>query len=240
MTDSAHVAIRPLERRDPPMLGAVMIHGRLASSDAGVIYAGQLVDQQVVVVTLTDGAESDSFGRARFDLAVQSVAEGASTDVLASDRAADVSPWVAFAVVEDWDGALTAAHGTLAAVTLADVEAVGTVQGPGFRPHWYRRRGVGRWRLWPLPWPSALTAAGRWTMLAAFGLMLTIAALALWLTTLVFQHQPTPPPPNPRVSRNQVPPPPPVSLPKPSTAPPSSGGTGSHGPPASGGEPSIM
>jgi len=203
------------------------------------VYAGQLLDQQVVVVTLTDGAETDSFARARFELAVQAEIDDDPASLIAADRATDVSPWVAFAAGDDWEGAIGMANRVLAPVILADVEPVGVVQGPQFRPHWYQRRGVGRWRLWPLPWPGALTAAGRWTFVAAFGLMLAIAALALWITTLVFHNQPTPPPPRPRVTRTQLPPPP-VTLPTTSTLPPPTGGSGS---PSSGSgrpEPSIM
>jgi hypothetical protein len=240
MTDTtARVVVHPLERRDPPMLGAVLIHGRLAASDAGVVYAGQLIDQLVVVVALTDGAETDSFGRARFDLAVQAVIDDRTGDVVAADRDADVAPWVALASTDDWGEALGVAGRVLAPVTLTDVAPIGAVRGPDFRPHWYQRRGIGRWRLWPLPWPRDLNAAGRWTFVAAFGLMLVIAALALWIATLVFHSQPVPPPPPPRRTRI-VPSPPPITLPNP-TSPIPSQGTGPTGPPSPGSpEPTIM
>ena len=210
--------LRPLERRDPPMLGDVMLEGRLADSDAGVVFAGQLVDQPVAVVMLSEGAEADSYARARFDKAVGALhAAGRGDEIVASDRELEVAPWVALASGEPsgdrWSRPLATSNALLAAVTLQDVHPVGQQVGPSFRPHWYRRNGVGRWRLWPIPWPATLTTAGRWTFIASFALMVAIAALALWIVTRIFEDQP--PPPTPTVTRN-VPPPPPMTLPSPS------------------------
>ncbi|MBA2558705.1 MAG: hypothetical protein H0V07_02260 [Propionibacteriales bacterium] len=203
MAGDSHVVVQPLQRRDPPMLGDVMIRGRLATSDAGIVYAGQLVDQQVAVVVLNQGAETDSFGRARFGTAVAALVDDGV--VVASDSSADIAPWVAVRAAT-WGDALAMAQRVLAPVTLDEVAPVGIVCGPDFRPHWYRRRGVGRLRVWPLPWPSVLSSAGRWTVVAAFGLMVAIAAIALWIATLVFDTQPpAPPPPTPAPITRPVP-----------------------------------
>jgi hypothetical protein len=100
---------------------------------------------------------------------------------------------------------------------LRDVAPAGEVRGPDFRPHWYRRRGAGRWRVWPLPWPTSLNTAGRWTFVAAFALMVAIASLALWIAVLIYHTQP--PAPRPQVNRTSVPPPAPMTLPKPTNGP---------------------
>lgn len=239
MTLGQHLTVHPLERRDPPMLGAVMIRGRLTSSDAGVVYAGQLIDEPVAVVMLSEGAEADSFARARFEAAAQTLVDEGACDVAALDRDADVSPWVALAAGNTWTEALDACRRLLAAATLDDVVPVGDARGPDFRPHWYRRRGVGRWRVWPLPWPGALGSAGRWTFVAAFVLMIAIAALALWIAIRIFETQPPAPPP-PQITRTP-PPPPPMTLPKPSTSVPAnpSNGPTQSAPQSTGGATSI-
>jgi hypothetical protein len=223
MTQRPQVQMQPLQRGDPPMLGDVMLRGRLGSCDAGVVFAGQLVDEPVAVVMLSEGAEGDSFARARFEAAGAALAEreadgGDHAGVLAFDRDAEVSPWFAIAAGEAWADGVGVSRSLLAAATLEDVAPVGEVRGPDFRPHWYRRRGVGRWRMWPLPWPTSLTSAGRWTFVAAFALMVAIASVALWIAVLIFQAQPPAPRP-PHVSRTSLPPPAPMTLPRPSAKP---------------------
>jgi hypothetical protein len=223
MTQLSQGRVQPLERGDPPMLGDVLLRGRLSSSDAGVVYAGQLVDEPVAVVLLSDGAEIDSFARARFEAAGEALADEATSDgepgtVLASERDEDVAPWFAIATGDAWSGGLDASRRLLDAVVLRDVASVGEVRGPDFRPHWFRRSGAGRWRVWPLPWPSSLDAAGRWTFVAAFALMTAIASVALWIAVLIYHTQPPAPHP-PQVSRTSVPPPAPMTLPKPSNGP---------------------
>jgi hypothetical protein len=217
------------------MLGDVMLRGRLASSDGGVVFAGQLVDEPVAVVMLSEGAQADSFARARFEQAGAALSDAEPGGVLASERDAEVAPWFAVPAGEGWAGGIGRSESLLAAVTLADVTPVGQVNGPEFRPHWFRSRGAGRWRIWPLPWPGSLTAAARWTVVAAFGLMVAIASLALWIAVLIFHTQPPAPRP-PQVNRTTLPPPAPMTLPKPphkpapapghSTPPPTSRGTG--------------
>lgn len=201
------------------MLGDVVIRGRLVTTDAGVVFAGRLVDQLVAVVMLSGGAETDSFARARFEAAAQALFDDGNGDVVAIDCNADIAPWVAILVRDGWSEVLGIAQRLLAPVTLRDVAPVGAVHGPDFRPYWYARRGIGRWRVWPLPWPDVLGPAGRWTFVAAFGLVLAIAALALWIATRVFDTQPPAPQP-PQVTRT-VPLPPPVTLPQPSSPLPS-------------------
>jgi hypothetical protein len=200
------------------MLGNVMLRGRLETSDAGVVFAGQLVDEPVVVVMLSEGAEADSFARARFEAAGAALVDESPDDVLGSDREPEVAPWFAIATGDGWAEGVGRSRSLLAAVTLDDVAPVGEVSGPGFRPHWFQRRGVGRWRLWPLPWPASLTAAARWTFVAAFALMVAIASVALWIAVLIFHTQPPAPRP-PQVNRTTLPPPAPLTLPKPSARP---------------------
>jgi hypothetical protein len=223
MTKRPQNQVQPLQRGDPPMLGDVLLRGRLGSSDAGVVFAGQLVDQPVAVVMLSEGAETDSFARARFEAAGQALvaavdADDDTGDVLAFEGSADVAPWFAFAAGDAWADGVGVSRSLLAAATLEDVGPVGEVSGPDFRPHWYQRRGIGRWRVWPLPWPTSLTSAGRWTFVAAFALMVAIASMALWIAVLIFNTQPPAPRPT-QVSPTTLPPPAPMTLPRPTIKP---------------------
>ncbi len=224
------VRVSALTRRDPPALGAVTISGRLESNDAGVVYAGEHGEQAVVVVLLGEGAEADSYGRKRFHDALNELLDRDPDQVVLFDDDVDIAPWVALRA-DNWDEGLTAGNALLAPVTLTHVEHVGTATGPDFRPHWFRRDGTGRWRLWPLPWPRSLTQSGWWTFAAAFALIVAIAALALWIAIKIFENSPTPqqgpgpaPGPNP-------PPQPSTSGPTTTTPGPRPGPTG---PPATG------
>ena len=245
MTDDRSFAVQPLKPGDPPMVGKVVIRGRLTASDSGIVYAGRLVDQPVTVVILTAGAEADSFGRARFESAVDDLREAAPTVVLASDTDREVAPWVAI-TADTWATGVQSAAALLAPVTLADRPPSGEVSGPGFRPHWARRTGVGRWRLWPLPWPSQLRSAAAWTMIAALALVLAIATIALWIAVRIFDNQPVPqPPPGQRTNPFTQPVPPPISTSP--TTPPNSGGpstpsspSGQPTAPGSGGQPTSV
>lgn len=212
------VTLSPLLRRDPPRVGSIVLVGRLDSHDAGLTYAGRLepaasspspADESVetgrlvaeesspgsgiTVVMLTAGAETDSYARARFRVAIADLADDQPGAVVGYEDEEDLSPWVAFSTTS-WSEGRCIAERLLSAVTLEDQPPIGTVQGPPFRPHWWERVHVGRWRLWPLPWPSSLSAAGRWTFLASFAVICALAALALWIAVLVFQHQPPPAP----------------------------------------------
>ncbi len=231
-------SVAPLQTRDPRTLGGVRLVGRLSATDTGIVYAGQLNGQQVAVAMLTEGAELDSYARARFLQARYSLAA-----VPASDADLDIAPWVAVPAGTGRDG-LAAATAVLAPVSLEHVPPVGNRQGPEFRPHWTRRGGVGRWRIWPLPWPDSLAAASRWTYVASFALVLAIAAIALLIAVRIFQNQaPAPPGPGP----GPVPLPTPVSpSPSPSGTPsptptptPSPGGTVGPGPTVTGAPPIV-
>ena len=213
----------PLRRGDPPGLGDITLTGRLGEHDAGIVYDGSSDGERVVVVMLTAGAETDSYARARFAESVDEVAQGAPEAVVALETDPEVAPWVALTVDGD-EGGQQAAARLLAAVTLEDRPVVGRAQGPQFRPHWYRRDGAGRWRLWPLPWPLSLTSAGRWTFVASFLLVLAIATLALWIAVLVFRNQ-APPPPGPGPGPGPVPPPT-IPSPTPTPTPPTTPGPG--------------
>ena len=241
----------PLRRGDPPGVGDIQLTGRLGQHDAGIVYDGSRDGERVVVVLLTAGAENDSYARARFGESLDSLQVEWPGTVVARETDPEVAPWAALAVegardTEDTGapaghhhGGEQAARRLLTAVSLEDRPPVGRVDGPQFRPHWYRRDGAGRWRLWPLPWPVRLSSAGRWTFVASFLLVLAIATLALWIAVQIFRDQ-APPPPGPGPGPGPVPPPtspsptptptPPTS-PGPQPTPTGPTGTGSPAPP---------
>jgi hypothetical protein len=225
----AAVAVSPLQRRDPRALGGVELTGRLGATDAGIVYSGQLDGQRVAVVLLTEGAEGDSYARARFEESRQRLSGSSLSSVVAADADVDIAPWVAVAA-NTWEEGLVSAASLLAPVTLEHLPPVGPPEGPEFRPHWTARRGVGRWRVWPLPWPMTTSTASRWTFVAAFALVLAIASIALLIALRLFENQaPAPPGPGPG----------PVPLPTPSSpsSPSPNSPSPSTGPPTSGGEP---
>jgi hypothetical protein len=225
--------VMPLLNSDPPRLGDISLSGRLEVTDSGIVYAGVLADQPVAVAMLTRGAETDSYARARFHDAVRD-ARLAGTDaaVVAGEDEPEISPWVAVRA-DSWDDGAKLAGALLAPVALEHVAPVGTMRGPGFRPHWFDRPGPGRWRVWPLPWPSALSAAGRWTYVASFALVLAISSVALFIAIKLFENQPpapvNPPYPTPGLPTPSVSPPTPspsTGTPSPSPHPPGGSGNG--------------
>lgn len=224
MADGQHGSrVTALRRLDPPALGVVTLTGRLESTDSGCLYAGTLGDDQVVVVLLSDGAETDSYARKRFHDALAQLQADEPDRVAQFDDDIDIAPWVAVKA-DGWDAAVSQARALLAPVALENVEQLGHVTGPEFRPHWFRRDGAGRWRLWPLPWPRSLTQAGWWTFVASFALILAIATLALWISIKIFEDQPRPQPgPGPGPGPN---PPPRSSSPSPSTTGPTTSNPG--------------
>lgn len=218
--------VSPLRREDPPTLGEAVLAGRLEVTDAGIVYAATLRDQPVAVALLVAGAETDSFARARFlDSIDESRADAATSAILAAGDEPDVAPWAAVSA-PSWDDGVKAAGALLAPVTLDGHDPVGTVRGPGFRPHWVDRLRPGRWRAWPLPWPSALSAAGRWTFLVSFALVLAIASIALFIAVKLFENQPPAPvgPPFPAPSL-PTPTPSPTPTPTPTSPPPPASGS---------------
>jgi len=238
--DHPDVPLLPLERRDPPALGGIQLTGRLASTDSGVVYAGRTGGRAVAVAVLTEGAERDSYARARFQQAADAVSADGSDGVVATDADVDIAPWVAVRA-DTWQDGLSAARALLAPVSLENLPDFGEPAGPVFRPHWAERSRVGRWRLWPLPWPATLTAASRWTYLAAFALVLTIAAIALWIAVKIFEDQPpVPPRPGPGPIPLPTPTSPPTSGPEsPFPTPSSPPTTGPGGPTGTGGTPTA-
>jgi hypothetical protein len=225
----AAVSVSALHRRDPRVLGGVELTGRLEATDTGIVYAGHFEGRSVAVVMLTEGAELDSYARSRFEETRQRLNGSPASSVVAADTDVDIAPWIAVSAAT-WDEGLARATALLAPVTLEHLAPVGAPTGPEFRPHWTARRGVGRWRIWPLPWPATSDAANRWTFVAAFALVLAIAALALLIAVKLFQYKaPAPPGPGPG----------PVPLPTPAspTSPSPSSHLPSTGPPTSGGEP---
>lgn len=239
MTDNeleAHLS--PLQRHDPTALGGIELSGRLSSTDSGVIFAGRCGGRPVTVAMLNDGAERDPYARARFRKAAEAVVADGGSPVVAADSAVDIAPWVAVRA-DSWATGLSTARALLAPVGLEDISPVGAPAGPMFRPHWFHQRGTGRWRMWPLPWPSPLTAASRWTFVAAFALVLAIAAIALWIAVKVFEDQP-PVPPGPGPGPLPLPTPTsplptspstPLPTPTPTTGPGSPGGGSGTTPP---------
>jgi hypothetical protein len=206
--------LMPLGRQDPPVLGDVVVIGRLDETTSGVVYAGLVGQHRVAVALLAAGAETDSFARARFvDAVTQARADG---DVVAFEDDPEVAPWVALRA-RSWEHGIGAARAVLAPVTLEHLPPLGRICGPRFGPHWFRGPHRGRWRVWPLPWPTSLTSAGRWTYLAAFALILAIATVALFIAVNLFKNQP--PAPSPGPGPGPIGPTPPAASPRPSPTP---------------------
>ncbi len=220
----------PLRRSDPPSLGGVVLTGRLSEDDSAVLFAGQCAGDPVVVVMLTDGANGDPYARARFAEAIATRRDADTHSVVETDDDPEFAAWVAVRA-DSYTAGLTSAQAVVSAVTVADRPPVGTTRGPEFRPHWFRRRGLGRWRLWPLPWPRTWNRAGLWTFLASFALVLAIALSALLIAIKVLPPPPPPTGPTPTVTNPLVSPP--TNAPSPSTGPPTTG-PGSTEPPATG------
>lgn len=229
MTETIQATVTPLQPGDPPMVGQVLLRGRLGSSDAGIVYAGQLVDDPVAIVILTAGAETDSFGRARFEQAVRCLEADDPDAVLDRDVDREVASWAVLAA-PSWTAGLATATQLLEPVTLADVASVGVARGPVYRPHWYERIGVGRWRIWPLPWPIDIRSAARWTMVAALALVVAIASLALFIVVQIFRHNVVPNGPGPSGNPLTNPVPPPITVPSVPTTPRTTPGQPPGGP----------
>lgn len=194
MTETAFGAgSSPLLASDPPRLGGVTLTGRLTSADAGVVYCGTLGQVPVAVVVLNKGAETDSFARARFEDAMRthSLARVGITPV-AVDLDPEIAPWVAVRATDAGIGP------RLAELLLAPTSLAGRPhgeaggRGPDFRPAWSSTE-PGRWRAWPLPWPTTSSAAGRWTYAASLGLVVAVASVALFISVRVFHDAPDSP-----------------------------------------------
>jgi hypothetical protein len=242
MSDPAAPRIAALERGDPPALGDVLLTGRLDADESAVVFAGEREGEPVVAVMLSDGAAADSFARARFRDAVEE-RQRRSDHVIEFENNTQFAPWVAVSA-ESYTAGASVASSLIEAITLADREAIGSKKGPDYLPHWYKEGRLGRWRIWPLPWPRWLRSVGMWTFSAAFALVLAIATTALIISVLALRTLPPPPvppspstgpglpiPPIPTPSRTSPPTTTPGS-PTPSTGPsgPSPTPTGPRGP----------
>jgi hypothetical protein len=214
-----------LLRSDPPRLGEVELIGRLKPTDSAILYAGRLGAEQVVVALLTNGAETDSFARARFVDALDGAARADGDPVLVWDEDPEIAPWAAVRA-NDWDDGVKSANTLLAQVTMQASSVEATSATPEFQPHWQGRDEPGRWRVWPLPWPPTLTAASRWTYLASFTLVVAIASIALFIAVKMFEDQPPAPvnPPYPIPTQTPSPPPTPSPTTLPSESPRPTGG----------------
>lgn len=235
-------SLLPLRPNDPPSLGDIQLTGRLQDGDArtvseaGIVYAGRSGDEPVVVVMLTAGAEQDSYGRARFHDRLAETVDGQPELVVAAEDDPDLSPWAALRA-DSWHDGLDRASALLAPVALTDVDGDRAAVGPSFRPHWAGRGGPGRWRVWPLPWPTTLTSASRWTFAASFAIVLALAALALFIAVRLFHNLPPAPVPPPFPQPSPTGP----ATPSPTTPTTPNEPPGTSGPPTTGpGQPPIV
>jgi hypothetical protein len=227
----------------------VLLTARLDADESAVVFAGERDGEPVVAVMLSTGAAADSYARARFRDAVEE-RQRRSDDVIEYENDSDFAPWVAISA-ESYAAGTAAASSMVAAITLADRTTVGSKKGPDFRPHWFRNSRLGRWRMWPLPWPRWLRSVGMWTFSAAFALVLAIATTALVISVLLLRTLPPPPvPPSPSTGPGlPIPPiPTPSRTSPPNTTPgsptPSTGPSGPSptpsGPPGTTGQPPIV
>src|SRR5262245_53290645 len=87
----------PLLRRDPPAFGDIELIGRLQSHDAGMTYAAHLNGDNVTIVMLSEGADSDSYARARFREATEALDGDRPGLIVDREEEVDFAPWVAVA-----------------------------------------------------------------------------------------------------------------------------------------------
>lgn len=179
---STGLPVHPQRDDDPPSLGLVRLHGRLGHDDAGSLLAGRHEGRPVVVAWLGAGAETDPYARSRFVDALDDLQHRRRAVVVAWEADPGLAPWAALdGHAED---ALELARGLLAEVSLLDPTA-GQGRTVDFRPHWWRRSGSGRWRVWPLPWPRLLHAYRGWTFVVSGLVIAALCALALLISAIV-------------------------------------------------------
>jgi hypothetical protein len=70
------------------------------------------------------------------------------------------------------------------------IPPIGRVRGPDFRHYWENRRRPGLFRLWPLPWPSALKPASWLAVALSLLTMAVLMAVAILVAWLMFRHSP--------------------------------------------------
>ncbi|MFI6679131.1 hypothetical protein [Kribbella sp. NPDC050470] len=228
----------PLLPEDPPRVGAFWLRGRLGANAAGYLYAASdETGVDAVVAMMTEGSADDAAARDRFVTAVDDLPGEA---VLAHNDSDDddLALWVAIGPIRVADGSSAASderliaerrgEEVLSAVLMDRIPHLGPFRGPDFLHYWEGRRRPGLFRIWPLPWPSALRAASRWALILSLIAMAVVMALAVLLAWLLFRNaeplEPEPVIPTPTNTSTvtvtpTTPPPAPTTGPTPTTGP---------------------
>ncbi|MEU4393256.1 hypothetical protein [Kribbella sp. NPDC023855] len=246
----------PLLPEDPPRVGDFWLRARLGANAAGYLYsASDETGRDAVVALMTEGAADDAAARDRFVTAVDELPPGV---VLAHNDADDddLALWVALGPIRTDDGSSAAAdereiaerrgEDVLSAVLMDRIPPMGgRVRGPDFRHYWEHRRRPGLFRIWPLPWPSALRPASWFAITMSLITMAIIMVLAILIAWLLFRNapevepEPVIPSPSDTVTVTVTPTTPPPNSESPGTTPtspsvspsPTSGGTPGTGSP---------
>lgn len=206
----------PLAASDPPRIGGFWLDARVAARESGVGFLAHSTvpradgRSDVILVQLNEGASRDAAARDRFagvvnaqpiDDVVARGGQGQDTGRLRKKFTAESSetpagatplpaaPWVALAA-DGTDGPAALADDLLREVQLADVVPQGSPSGPDYALPWIQRVAPGLTRIWPLPWPGRFDRAGWRTILVSWLLTLLIAALGVFIATLIFHDEP--------------------------------------------------
>lgn len=236
----------PLQYGDPPQLGHFVLHARLRTAPAGLVYLGQAPDGSAVsVAVLNRGAALDAAARDRFVTAIRDAQQGRAgvlgwvaplIDMVRGRTLADSppvvamndgkAPWVAVPYVPGGPGAERFLDPVMVSGTL-----IGERHGPDFVPYWLGDRDPA---LPAAPPPDLPPTATRRSVALASTLLATLVLLLMviiWL--LLFRGEDNPQPTRPLPPTMFIPTPPPVP-PSPSqqgpSPTPSDGGTGSRTP----------
>ncbi len=192
--------VLPLLPEDPPRVGDFWLRARLGANAAGYLYtASDDTGRDAVVAMMTEGSADDAAARDRF---VTAVDELPPEVVLAHNDADDddLALWVALGPIRPDDGSSAAAdeqliaerrgEDVLSAVLMDRVPQLGRLRGPDFRHYWENRRRPGLFRIWPLPWPSALRPASWLALILSLVTMAIIMVLAILIAWLLFRNSP--------------------------------------------------
>lgn len=231
--------VLPLLPEDPPRVGDFWLRARLGANAAGYLYtASDETGRHAVVAMMAEGASDDAAARDRFITAVDEL----PPDVVLGHNDEDdddLALWAALGPIRPDDGSSAAAdeqliaerrgEDVLSAVLMDRLPQPGRFRGPDFRHYWEHRRRPGLFRIWPLPWPSALRPASWLAMTLSLLTMLVIMVLAILIAWLLFRHSPEvePPPAVPTDGGTVT-----VTV-TPTTPPPGSGNPSSGGTPGS-------
>lgn len=192
--------VLPLLPEDPPRVGDFWLRARLGANAAGYLYtASDETGRDAVVAMMTEGSSDDAAARDRF---VTAVDELPPEVVLAhnDEDDDDLALWVALGPIRPDDGSSAAAdeqliaerrgEDVLSAVLMDRIPQRGRVRGPDFRHYWENRRRPGLFRIWPLPWPSALRPASWMALTLSLLTMAIIMVLAILIAWLLFRNSP--------------------------------------------------